>query len=208
MRKIVLTSTYKVEKEHEIINRLFKEGLDELHLVKSQFEKSDMYNFLRKINKDYHHQIVLYSCYDMIFRFKLRGIHIREEQTRQLLFKWFTLNPIRKKNTGNIIYTTFSSLRDMKGKNEAIQEVLLGPIFPHFTEDGGNNRFSPAKIKDGLSNTSYKVHAWGGVSIDRLPLLHRLGFSGYALQGAIWRSTDPVGAFQDFANFKNESNLG
>lgn len=207
MRKIVLTSTYKVEHESEIVNRLFADGLDELHIVKNQFEKSDMFNYLRKVNKEHHSKIVVHSCYEMVYRFPLRGIHIKEEQSRSLFFKWFTLNPIKKRATGNVIYTTFSSLRELRQRNEVIDEVLLGPIFPHFTEDGGHNRFSPSKIRESMSHCKFKVHAYGGVSIEKMPIIQSLNFAGYVLQGAIWRSPDPIGSFQDFIKSEKASSI-
>jgi len=50
LKLTLITNPYDIMFEADIINRLFREGLDELHIRKPEMDKPDMIEFISKID--------------------------------------------------------------------------------------------------------------------------------------------------------------
>ncbi len=87
---IVITPEEIVPNETEIINELFQEGLDLLHIRKPFINSEELANFIQKIDSEFHHQLVLHSHYDLAKDFKISRFHFKEADRQNNLFKSFT----------------------------------------------------------------------------------------------------------------------
>jgi thiamine-phosphate pyrophosphorylase len=61
MKLIIISSPAPVPNEHEIINFLFKEGLEIFHIHKPSFSKEEIKDFTKQIPSKYHSKIFLHS---------------------------------------------------------------------------------------------------------------------------------------------------
>ena len=58
MKLVAITSPTRIKFETETINRLFNEGLDELHIHKPQYNKEVMKTFIGEIDFQFHERLV------------------------------------------------------------------------------------------------------------------------------------------------------
>jgi thiamine-phosphate pyrophosphorylase len=61
--------------------------------------------------------------------------------------------------------------------------------------------FEEAALEQAIRKSTIPIIALGGVSADKIPHLHRLGFAGVATIGTVWESADPIASFEALQSF-------
>ncbi len=204
MKHVLLTSPYDVKFETDIINRLFREGLDELHIRKPQFKKDQMRAYIERIDPAFHDRLVLHSFYSLIHKFGISRIHIGEEWRKNIFLRFF-LSKFVLKGKKVSKSTTVHSYKSLYHTKPDIEEVMLGPVFAHTASDVYVQLIKSEKLVKAIDQAGLPILALGGVGIETADFFKDNGFSGYVLQSYIWKSIDPVRAFIDLKNFENKS---
>ena len=75
MKWIVITAAEAVENETVICNLLFAAGLEILHLRKPGWRTEGYEQFITAIEPRYRERIVVHDHYELVDKYRLRGIH-------------------------------------------------------------------------------------------------------------------------------------
>lgn len=184
---IVITSEKAVEKETEIINTLFQEGLDLLHIRKPFMNLEEMKDFIQKINSEFHHRLVLHSHYDLAERCNISRLHFREIDRRNELYRSFT---------DKMISTSVHDIETFNELSENWEYAFISPVFPSISkkEYGKDSEIlNDIKKRD---NSNVKLIALGGIHEDNIHIISDSNLDGVALLGAIWENNQPIEIFK------------
>jgi thiamine-phosphate pyrophosphorylase len=195
MKLSIITNPYTIKNEIGMINRFLAEGLDEIQIRKPKYDAAEMKKFIDKIEPEFHGRIVLHTHYSMVNHFDIDRIHLGHD--------WM-FNPVSdlylnkmvlkgKKVTKSMTITDCQML--YKPVSATIDEFMLGPVFARFSYFKENQLIKSSELEPALRHSKLPVIALGGVSTQTLEFFKTSGFSGIAMQGSIWKSTDPVASF-------------
>ncbi|MDQ0592468.1 thiamine-phosphate pyrophosphorylase [Chryseobacterium ginsenosidimutans] len=184
---IVITPEEIIQNETEIINELFQEGLDLLHVRKPFINQDEMIDFIQKIDSDFHHQLVLHSHYQLANNFNTSRFHFREIDRRNDLFKSFA---------EHIISTSVHDIKTFNELNEDWEYAFISPVFQSISKKGyGENSTILNDIKN-RNNSNVKLIALGGINEHNINEVLDSEIDGVALLGAIWKSDEPLNVFK------------
>lgn len=184
---IVISPEELVQNETEIINQLFREGLDLLHIRKPFIGQNGMKDFIQKIDSKFYSQLVLHSHYDLAENFNISRFHFREIDRKNGLSQSFT---DKKKSTSVHDIESFNHL------NKEWEYAFISPVFPSISKKGyGENSTILNDIKK-RDNSNVKLIALGGINENNIHHVFDSNIDGVALLGAIWESDEPLNVFR------------
>ena len=184
---IAITPEKIVQNETEVINALFQEGLDLLHIRKPFINQDEMMDFIQKIDSKFHHRLVVHSHYDLMKDFNISRLHFREIDRKNNLFKSFP---------DKTISTSVHDIESFNELNEEWKYSFISPAFPSISKKGyGENSTILSDIKS-RNNSDVKLIALGGINEKNINEAFESGADGAALLGAIWESNEPVNIFK------------
>ena len=176
MKLILLSTAEFFVEEDKIINALFEEGLDLLHLRKPQTEPVYSERLLTLLPPECHSRIVVHEHFYLKEEFNLRGIHLS------------AAHPEPPSGFHGQISRSVHSLDELKNAREGMDYVFLSPIFDSISYPDRHAGYTSQQLYDaaraGLIDR--KVMAAGGISSETLPLLSDYGFGGAVVSGDLW----------------------
>ena len=179
---IVLSDSDFKQNETAIINQLFHEGLDLLHLRKYGANEKSLVELIAGIKKEYHARLVLHHQHEWGRSIGLKRFHYSEKDRE--LWKSQSWSGIANEE----IYST--SVHDLETFNELephFSYAFISPVFDSISKtDYKAVTFDLSKRR----NNHAKLIALGGVRSDNVNQVFQMGFDGAALLGAIWNSND------------------
>ena len=206
MKIFAQTLTYSNNSEIEIINELFQNKLDALHVNKPAMSKKELTSFINKIDPEYHSKIVLYQHHFLAKKFNCKAIHLKRKKLNSFFAKFKHI--MLKLSIPNLRLTTTispSSLRN--SKDLEVEYALVGPIYKKYSEDNVRLLFDRFKLKKWISNSNIKSIAFGSIDNSNVDTIENLGFDGLILNSAIWRSHEPIEDFKEMIlKVKRKSN--
>ncbi|MDD7079298.1 MAG: thiamine phosphate synthase [Prevotella sp.] len=187
MKLILMTTPYFFVEEHQIINALFDEGLEILHLRKPETEPVYSERLLTLINENYRKRIVVHDHFYLKNEYNLKGIHLNYRNPEL---------PLKYK--GHISCTCHTEQEIMAHK-KACDYVFLSPIFNVQGNGAYSAEFQPSVLRSMASRKiiDRKVMAFGGVNLDNIAQVKSLGFGGAVILGDIWNRFS-IHSTQDF----------
>lgn len=184
---IVITPEELVQNETEIINALFQEGLDLLHIRKPFIHSDEMRDFIQKIHSEFYHRLVLHSHYDLAESFNISRFHFRETDRQDELYKSFT---DKKISTSVHNIETFNELSD------DWEYAFISPVFPSISKKGYGKDSNILNAIKNRSNSNVKLIALGGIHEKSINKVVSSRVDGMALLGAIWENDNPLQIFR------------
>lgn len=185
---IVITPEEVIQNETELINELFHERLDLLHIRKPFINSEEIAEFIQKIDSEFHHQLVLHSHYDLAENFNISRLHFREIDRQKELYKSFTDKTI---STSVHVIETFNEL------NGDWEYSFISPVFTSISKKGyGENSTILNDIKK-RAHSNVKLIALGGINENNIHKVFDSEVDGVALLGAIWESEEPLNVFKE-----------
>ena len=171
--------TYFVE-EDKILTSLFEEGLDCLHLYKPASSPMYAERLLTLLSDDFYSKIVVHDHFYLKEEYKLRGIHIDDEQI---------LIPNKYKGK---LSRTCKRIEDLKEMKRHADYVFLKSIFDSQTFADEKSSFTANELEDAAKRglIDRHVYALGGMNIDNLRIAKDLGFGGVVISGDLWNRFD------------------
>jgi len=195
---ILITNPQQISNEIEIINALFEEGLETLHVRKPGFDKAQMIEYISSIDNRFHARIMLHSHYELLDSFNLKGLHFTEK-TKHLLPNYDMVNCTKS--------LAVHELGELKSVRSKVDYALLSPLFPSVSKEGYFKQWNFEELRLELEKKySFNIVALGGITLENVQKVKELGFNDFALLGSIW---EPVKAgcsvnevISRFKNFK------
>lgn len=176
---VITTPTFFVE-EHNIINALFEEGLDGLHLRKPDSQPIYSERLLRLIDHRWHKRIVVHDHFYLKSEFSLRGIHLNRR------------NPEPPRNYRGQLTRSCHSISELREWKPRLAYAFLSPIYDSISKTGYASAFSTQTLEmaaeDGTIDS--KVVALGGIDTANITQVRNIGFGGAALMGTLWNRFD------------------
>lgn len=176
MKLILMTTPYFFVEEHQILNALFDEGLDILHMRKPNTEPVYSERLLTLISENYRKRIVVHDHFYLKNEYGLKGIHLNHR------------NPeLPPKYKGHISCSCHTADEIMAHKRSC-NYVFLSPIFNNANIESETSHLSQALLRDMAQRKviDRKVMALGGVNLDNMQRVKDLGFGGAVVLGDIW----------------------
>lgn len=178
MKKIVITLPEFVDGEAERIVGMLCNGTDLIHIRKPKKPVEEVARLIGEIPEEYHSRLTLHDNFELLERFpKIGGVHLNSRNP--------TCNNVGKRRLSRSCH----SLEEVKTCKDSFDYVFLSPIFDSISKVGYQSAFTDEvlleAVKEGIIDD--KVYALGGVTEEKLPLLKRYGFGGYAMLGAAWK---------------------
>ncbi len=188
-----------ISQEIEVINSLFENGLETLHLRKKKFSAKEMTNFIDAIPQKYWNRIVIHSHYKYALKYNLKGIHLNSKRRKKIKYILrFYYYKLRKPNLH--ISTSFSNLSNLYEEGSKFNYVFLSPVFDSISKSGYQGAFNHHNLAIALAKTNQNVLALGGVQLENVEKIKALGFKGMVLSGIIWQSENKVEIFKEICN--------
>lgn len=183
MKTIVITRPAFFDGETDLVNNLFREGMERLHLRKPGASEEELTAWLQNIDSQYYGRIVLHDCFPLAEIFALGGVHLNSR------------NPKAPQGIlGMTVSRSCHSIREVIQHKSECDYLFLSPIYDSISKEGYGAAFSCIELKraaeEGIIDS--QVFALGGVSLEHIPEIRSLGFGGAAVLGALWQAADPV----------------
>ncbi len=186
MKLLLMTTPYFFVEEHQILNALFEEGLEGLHLRKPNAEPVYSERLLTLISEPYRKRIVVHDHFYLKNEYGLKGIHLNHR------------NPeLPPKYKGHLSCTCHTA-EEVKAHKKMCDYVFLSPLYPTSTVESGV-LYTPSQLRELAQQKviDRKVMAMGGVEFASLSQVKELGFGGAVILGDIWNKFS-VHSTQDF----------
>ncbi|AZA87838.1 thiamine phosphate synthase [Chryseobacterium shandongense] len=184
---IVITPEELVQNETEIINALFQEGLDLLHIRKPFIHSDEMRDFIQKIHSEFYHRLVLHSHYDLAESFNISRFHFRETDRQDELYKSFT---------DKTISTSVHNIETFNELSDDWEYAFISPVFPSISKKGYGKDSNILNAIKNRNNSNVKLIALGGIHEKNINKVVSSGVDGMALLGAIWENDNPLQIFR------------
>ena len=180
MKLAIMTKPTFFVEEDKILATLFEAGLDNLHLYKPNSSPIYSERLLSLLPEKFYDKITVHGHFYLKEEYRLAGIHLDDNsETVPNCYK------------GRIIGTC-RNIDDLRMMKKKYSYVFLGNIFNSISLPTATSCFTmndlEAAAKEGLIDK--KVYAIGGISIDRIKILHDLGFGGVVVCGDLWNKFD------------------
>lgn len=196
MKLIIITPNETIPNETAIINELFSNGLECLHVRKYGQNIDDISKYIDQIAHQYHKYLVICDHFVLLKKYDLSGAHL-SSYTRNEENKCNEIYEHRPKT----ISTSFHSWQEFSEAANKYDYAFISPVFDSISKYGykaaidlsGANALKKAHA--GTTNT--KIIGLGGVDNDNISQLYNNQFDGAAVLGAVWQKSDAVSAFQN-----------
>ena len=196
MQITVITPENDLRKEVDIINDMFKNGLERLHLRKLGDSTDDVRKYIKAISPEYHNRIIITHSYELMDEFELGGIHLNGSSRRD--------EDLRKRIDhipSEMISTSYHTWQKIVENDFPFGYVLISPVFDSISKKEYKASIDPngaMKTKQKLASQGKycpQIIGLGGVGINEIRPLHDYGFDGAALLGTLWMSGNAVATF-------------
>lgn len=179
---IVITRPDFFDGEDDLLNRLFENGLRRLHLRKPKASEQEMAEWIEGVSRPFRHRIVLHDHHHLANDYELGGIHLNGRNPN--VPQW--VSDIRSVRSFSVSRSCHS-IDEVRKYRYICDYLFLSPIYDSISKEGYSAAFSRESLEllrnEGLMSNLY---ALGGVSPKHFEEVHRLGFYGAALLGAVW----------------------
>lgn len=175
MKLVIQTQPTFFVEEDKIINALFEEGLDILHIRKPESEPIYCERLLSLIPNEYYDRISVHQHYYLKQEFDLRGVHIDDPDA--LIPDGYRRHVTRSTHR----------IEDLKEMKKKCDYVMLHSLFDSLHDDVkaslSLSQMEEARNK-GLIDKN--IIALGGMSIENVQMAKELGFGGVCICGDLW----------------------
>lgn len=176
MELVVITPERIFPGEAEVLNGLFADGLQVLHIRKPGASEDDVRELLAGIDPGFRGRIVVHDHFGLAGELGLKGVHLNRR------------NPEPPEGFAGHISRSCHTLQEVADASPGCDYVFLSPVFDSISKEGYAGRFGAEELarakEDGVIND--KVYALGGITEKNIPDAARMGFGGVAILGSLW----------------------
>lgn len=182
---IVITMPGMFPGEADMVNTLFANGMQRLHLRKPGASEEEMAEWIGRIDLPFRQRIIVHDHHRLLRTMGLGGIHLNARNPDAPA--WFSAE--RQKRGSVTLSRSCHSLEEIAQWKGVCDYLFLSPIFDSISKGGYTSAFTRETLlqayHDGLF--SKPVYALGGVSADNIRSIYDYGFAGAAVIGSLWQ---------------------
>ncbi|MGE8430889.1 MAG: thiamine phosphate synthase [Sphingobacterium sp.] len=184
---IALTAEESIPSEKGIIDALFKEGLDILHLRKYHFTDVQMSRYVESIDSTYLDRLVLHSHPHLSAELGIARIHMNEKNKQY--------RPTNQMLPTKICSTSVHDIDQFNSLDERWAYAFLSPLFPSISKIGYGAHNARLDQLPSRSNFAVRLIGLGGINQGNCLIPMQQGADGIALYGTLWKHPDPIQNF-------------
>lgn len=187
----VFTSNHGPTNEIDIIQGLFDQGLDVLHLRKKAWSIERYSSFLHNIPHDLHSKIIIHDHYDLIDSFNVGGLHL-SSSTFNTISK-DQIDYIHKQKWPWALSTSAHHHDELDQLIKQVDHVVVGPVFSSISKI----HYHPSTQWQ-ISDFPFRERliAIGGIRDTSIDQLNEFGFKQIGILGYIWMNDHPINQFK------------
>lgn len=195
MKIIIITLPDFFHGETDLVNSLFKAGMERLHLRKPKADKNMQEEWLQQIEPSFRQRIVVHDFHELAREYALGGIHLNGRNPNPP--SWVDEEKSKRSFT---ISRSCHSISELSQHMSDVDYMFLSPIFNSISKEGYGAAFSREELSEAKKYDllNAKVYALGGVSLDKFPELESFGFSGATILGDLWMSHNPLTRIKEY----------
>ena len=182
---IVITMPEMFPGEADMVNTLFANGIQRLHLRKPGASEQEMAEWIGRIDLPFRQRIIVHDHHRLLRTMGLGGIHLNARNPEAPA--WFSAE--RQKRGSVTLSRSCHSLEEIAQWKGVCDYLFLSPIFDSISKGGYTSAFTRETLlqayHDGLF--SKPVYALGGVSAYNIRSIYNYGFAGAAVIGSLWQ---------------------
>ena len=182
---IVITKPEMFPGEADMVNTLFANGMQRLHLRKPGASEEEMAEWIGRIDLPFRQRIIVHDHHRLLRTMGLGGIHLNARNPEAPA--WFSAE--RQKCRSVTLSRSCHSLEEIAQWKGVCDYLFLSPIFDSISKGGYTSAFTRETLlqayHDGLF--SKPVYALGGVSAYNIRSIYNYGFAGAAVIGSLWQ---------------------
>lgn len=157
--------------------------------------KKDACYFLDTLPKSYHQKIVVHEHLDLVAKYKLKGIHLKSWQRKNMPYENLLEYCKAMKDKNKSVSSAFHTLEELKNYAQIpFDYVFLGPVFDSISKPN----YAGKKINLNGFEKPFKIVALGGISLKNYQQALNMHFDEVAVLGAIWETKNPVQSFSQW----------
>lgn len=195
---IVITNYYPLLNEAYLLNRLFDEGLELLHIRKPGISENELISFIQKIKQENRNKLVLHHNYDLGERFDINRIHFAEKNRPDFQH---IIDRLGSEKSW-IFSASTHSIDDFNNLPDVFEYAFLSPVYESISKPGYMSDYNIIESVKKRANFKTKLIALGGINKDNCRQILNSGFDDIALLGAVWNAEDPIAEFKKCNNEK------
>ena len=188
---VVISYPTAVEDEATIINALFDEGLEVLHVRKPDTDIDELRALIERIHSTYHKQIALHQHHEIANDYGIKRLHFTDMKRNEMREE--VLVGFRKNK--NILSTSIHQVEVYNTLSACFDYTFFGPVFNSISKQGYTSSLKTDFVFP-LKNNHPKVIAIGGIDATNIQQAMNMQFNGAAILGAIWQK--PGESIQQF----------
>jgi len=182
---IAISSPTPLADEATIINALFDEGLETLHLRKPDLEADEMKKLIEHVKPQFHHRIALHQHHEMAGDLGINRLHFTEGKRKEMNVGELA----RLKGSDNMLSTSIHRTESYRNLSSYFDYAFFGPVFNSISKQGYVSTLSDGFVFPVRLNLP-KVIALGGIDASNIQRARDMKFDGVAVLGAIWKKPD------------------
>ncbi len=175
MKVIVITRPDVVEREAELIMAALSSGAERVHIRKPEWSAEQVSALIEEIPQFLRHRISLHDHIYLADEMGVGGIHLNQR------------NPSNRECHTEVVSRSCHTFEELQHHNN-LNYNFLSPIFDSISKSEYRANFSLEELREAQKSGAIdtKCIAMGGVTLEKIPTLHKLGFGGVALLGYAW----------------------
>ena len=183
MKLVVITRPDFFEGETDIVNDLFRSGMERLHLRKPKASEDELSVWLQHIDHQYYARILLHDCGYLVKKFYMGGVLLNSR------------NPEAPENIQGItVSRSCHSIDEVAEHKGRCNYLFLSPIYDSISKEGYGAAYSRIDLERAAAEgiIDDKVLALGGENLEHIPEIRSMCFGGAVVLGALWQAKSPT----------------
>ncbi len=179
---IVVSNPTPVANEATIINALFDDGLEILHVRKPGADINELRALIEKIQSTYHHQIAIHQHHEIANDYGIKRLHFTETKRKEMSEEAL----IQLKGDKNILSTSIHQIEAYNTLSACFDYTFFGPVFNSISKQGYTSSLKNDFVFP-VKDNHPKVMAIGGIEATNIQKAMDMQFNGAAVLGTIWQ---------------------
>lgn len=185
MQLVVLSVENQFPNEGSLVSEMLDRGLKYFHVRKPCWRLEKVRELVSSVPERFHQHLVIHYHRQLSREFNV-GYHLSSKDNEPCYEEL------------NVVSRSCHGLEDLvKEAPSSLSYQFLSPIYQSISKPSYSARFTLKDVESWIPQTPAKTMALGGMTVDRIGEVKKLGFAGVAVLGDIWLQEDPILRFQN-----------